>query len=294
MKQCKKCGTLMNDIVITCPQCGVSVDFDQNNQNELNQISNQSLGTNEISYNFEPKLNRIKRDRESNQMILIIIAIILALACAVAVTYFIFSNLKTKEPKPTPNIELTTPDENPNQSITENPTTTEHPEEPNPEAPSPEEPTIPENTYEEKYGYYTFSIPANYKTSSYQDSGIEMGITLLDEKTGASISFMPGVNTLEGYKEQEQSLTTSMEADGTIVNKIETRMIKNHEIYLLELIQGELHYIMAITPIESKDNTMIMFISDYSKQTSFNYDILNDAINILDNIKVSQSPQIID
>lgn len=293
MKQCKRCGALMNDIAATCPKCGMPVDFDPNNPSNFNQFNNQFTSSKEISFDIKPNLNNPPKDNESKKMLLIIIGVILLLIGIIVSIYFIFNKSRNKEPEASPTIELSKPDENPEPPTSEEPTTPGQPSDPTQE-PKPAEPSTPENTYEYNYSIYTFYIPNNYKTSSYQDDTKEMGITLLDEKTGASISFMPGVNTLKGYKEQEQNLTTSMEADGTIVNKIETKMIKNHEIYLLELIQGELHYIMAITPIESKDNTIIMFISDYSNQTKFNYDILNDAISILDNIKISQAPQIID
>lgn len=290
MKQCKRCGALMNDIANTCPKCGLPVNFDPNNPNNFNQPSNQFSSSKEISFDIEPDLNNSSKDNDSKKMILIIIGVILLLIGIVVTIYFIFNKPKSKEPEVSNPIELTKPDENPKPPLSENP---EQPSDPNEEQ-KPEEPTIPENTYEYKYSIYQFYIPNNYKTSSYKDDNKEMGITLIDEETGASISFMPGVNTLAGYKDQEENLTISMEADGTTVNKIETKMVKNHEVYLLELIEEELHYIMAITPIESKDNTMIMFIADYRNQASFNYDILNDAISILDNIKVSESSQIID
>lgn len=283
----------MNDIATTCPKCGIPVDFDPNNPNNFNQFNNQFSSSKEISFDINPSLDNSPKDNESKKMLLIIVGVILLLIIAVVSIYFIFNKSKNKEPEASPTIELTKPDENPQPPSSEDPTTPEQPSNPN-EEPKPVEPTIPENTYEYKYSIYQFYIPNNYKASSYQDENKEMGITLVDEKTGASISFMPGVNTLNGYKDQEQNLITSMEADGTKVNKIETKTIKNHEVYLLELIEENLHYIMAITPIESKDNTIIMFIADYSNQATFNYDVLNDAIGILNNIKVSEPSQIID
>lgn len=270
----------MNDIATTCPKCGLLVD--SNNPNSFNEVANFK-NSKEISFNIETNSSKPKPDNDSKIVIFIIVGVVLLLVGLVVAFYFIFNKENNNGSEQSPTIELTTPDENPEEPSIDYPTTPENPETEPPES------SIPENTYAYTYGIYTFYIPNNYKTTAYQDNNKEIGITLLDENTGASISFMPGVSTLKGYQEQEESLTTSMEAEGTIVNKIETKNIQNHEIYLLELIEEKLSYIMAITPIESKDNTMIIFVSDYSNSSSFNYDILNDAISILNFLKITET-----
>ena len=233
--------------------------------------------TNQITQNNSPSNNKLL-----TPLCMIVIIII-------GVVVLITNNnskQETKNPSTVPDIKLSE-NENPKDKPNDDDKNNKIEDEKNP--PSEKDPNenvnppdeIPENTFVAKLGKYTFYVPNDYVAVPYEEDGL----TLSNGNLGITMTFIEGVYDLKTYRSMQDDLTSSMQQDGTIVNRAYSTLISNHDLQIMEVIEPSVSYIMAITQINSSGQTLIIMAADMYDPQKFNYEILNEALKIIDTIK---------
>lgn len=224
--------------------------------------------------------NIINEKKESSispkAIIATVLIIIIALGCFLAPKIF-KDKEKKADPISIPQIKLSEIEdskndkdnneqpENPNQDPEENPNGNE-------ENPPVEDPS---NIVKKQVGEFILSIPNNYNIGNYED----MGITVVEPTTGATITFIQGVADIKTYRSQQDNLVEQMEQGGTTVGRIYNTVMNNLDTQVMELSQEDVSYIMLIVAVK-KGKTLLIMVADQSKPHEFNYDIISDAISI--------------
>lgn len=322
MKSCNKCGNIVPDDQEKCVICGAKLKnnifsnsaalFKSSNSN-FNPTSNKDFSSPEKSTllgpNFSPKppmqplpnkpnqdqKNSSNETKPSNKTIICLVLIGILI---IGVGYLVLSKtiFKTDNIVKEPNVkapELKDPSEGigettPPKEEEPEPVKPESPEEPadptpkpNPPKEEPVDPPVPSNMQKRTLGNYVFLIPKKYTIADYE----KIGITITDFKKGTTITITEGVKDITSYRDEQEEAKKNLESQGTIVNKMYDTKINNHDVHILELKQESLNYIMAITPALTIDKTFVISVANMKDTTKFDYDILNDALKIIDDVE---------
>lgn len=241
---------------------------------------------------YQPVNNNInppKKENNSSPAIVIVIAIVVIVALGFLIAPIMLKNNSNNSNQLSiPQIKLneiedigssaTKPEEKPSEDP-EKPIETEDPEEPSGGEVTPpvEE---PQNYTNKQVGEFVLQIPKNYNIGNYAD----MGITLVEPTTGATITFIQGVADIKDYRKQQDTLIAEMEQDGTTVGRVYNTIMNNMDTQVMELSQEDVSYIMMIVAVK-KGKTLLIMAADQASPHEFNYDIASAAINIASTIE---------
>lgn len=235
--------------------------------------------------------NNNTKDDNSKMLMPICMVVIIIIGGIFFITNTI-SKKETKEPASTPDIKLSenetpkdTKKEDQNNKIDdeENEKPEENPNENDPtEQEEPEEPEeLPANTFKATLGNYTFIVSNDYVAVPYEENGLTLTNTVL----GTTMTLMEGVYDLKTYRSMQEDLKTSMEQDGTTVQSAYSTFIRNRDLQVMELIEPSVSYIMAITQIDTSGHTLLIMAADINNPHTINYEVLDEALTIIDTIK---------
>ncbi|MDE5888926.1 MAG: hypothetical protein K2H20_02790, partial [Bacilli bacterium] len=231
------------------------------------------------NYNFQTNIAPPKK--KNNDLKIIVITFLLLASGGCFLVSNIFSSREKLSDENITKIILSEVEEikdSPSQKpieVPEDPNPTEDPEE------DPSQPETPKDYTIKQVGDFTINIPNTYEITSYED----LGWTITDKSTGKTMTFIQGVSDIKSYRLRKDELINEMETSGTKVNKTYNTTIKNHDLFIMELSQTDVSYIMFVVTIGTTGKTMLVMAADYANPHTFNYEVLNESLNIIDTAK---------
>lgn len=248
---------------------------------------NEPIAHQNNNFNYKSPSPTPKKKNNDAKIIVITILLLASGGC------FLFSNISSSRNKPIDTENITkiklSEIENVKESgkpietdPTEKPIETDPTEKPPTDPTNPPQTETPKDYTVKKVGEFTINIPNNYKIDSYED----LGWTITDPNTGKTMTFIQGATDIKGYRLKRDELVNEMESSGTTVNKTYNTTIQNHDLFIMELIQPDVSYIMFVVTIGTTGKTMLVMAADHANQHTFNYEVMNESLKIINTAKL--------
>lgn len=131
-----------------------------------------------------------------------------------------------------------------------------------------------DNSFEYNSGDITYNIPNEYKATTLSNGSIDLNNSTLEKEILLSI-------TNANYKDvnsNQDAIKKNYENKGLTINKISNQLINNQDYIVLEAKNRDMQILIALT---SKEEGIIHVITVYNKSNEYDYELLNEAANII-------------
>ena len=283
MKICQKCGNLVADAEQSCQKCGTTVEIAYVNNNQTEQVQQaqqvqqvqqpvQQVQFQQVQQSVpiksSKKENKILENLKKNYKPISIAVIILLLVLSI---YLATDNISLRK-----KIKL-----NSTSAVESNYKIQDNTNNSNQVVISAEEEKynfeIPEGTYPKVSQNYVFFVDEDYVATVIEQSG---GISLLNLKTGGTGWIGISRATLEGYRNQKESLKSTYTNRGITVTNMYDQIIEGKDCLVLELMQDNQPSMLIITQASSTE-CFIITITNTNIKTSQDTTTMNELLKMI-------------